>query len=326
MAKTLQYLNMTARVTVGKVRFDHITSVSITETVTELGNKATIELPRNFKKLDGKPVLDYIAAGDAVTVELGYDGKRYVEFTGYVAVIDAEMPLVLHCEDAFYLLKQNSLIKAYKSITLRALLEEIMPGYTIECPEVTLGKFQIDKASTYGVLKKIQSDYALFSRLTEAGSEKKITLGYPFDWTPAEGRWILDRQKNVKSSNLTWKRKSDWKTTVKVRYYDGKKIKTYTVGDPSGSCSGGEKEIAANQAEAKKKAESIYGKMVYNGFTGSLTSFGLPRIHAGDAIDYRNALELEKNGVYLVDKVTTKWGPDGYTRESNLAHRLDKID
>jgi hypothetical protein len=320
----IPYLNMRARVTVGKVRFDVVHAIRIEETITEIGNKATIELPRNFKKLDGKPVLDYISAGDPVTIELGYNDKLAQEFKGYVAVIDAEMPLVLHCEDEFYPLKQNNWVKAYKSVTLKALLEEVVTGYKIDCPDAQLGKFEVGNASTYEVLRKVQGDYGLFSCIIDG----TLIAGFSYDWQAGKtNRWIVHRQKNVRSSDLKWKRQKDYKTRIKVEYWEGKKKKVHYVGTPGqGANTVSVGKMAADKNEAHKMGEAVLARTVYDGFTGSISTFGHPRIHAGDTIELQDSLEPEKAGVYLVDKVTIDYNEQGWARDNSLAHRLDKID
>lgn len=320
----LAYFNMNCRVVAGKVTFNWVHSIKIEETIKELGNKAIIELPRNFRTLNGKPILDYIKEGDQITVELGYNGKLQQEFKGYIAIVDAEIPLTLHCDDEFYPLKQNNWVKAYKSVTLKQLLHDIVTGYEIECPDMNMGKYEIDNASTFEVLRKIQQDFGLFMRI----SEKTFTVGFSYDWVPGKtGRWIYHRQKNVRKSKLVWKRKADQRTRIKVEYWDGKKKKVHYVGSPgNGTKTIKAVGIGAGKDDAHKVGESILSKSVYDGFTGSLTGFGEPRTHAGDTIVYQNVLEPEKQGEYLIDKVTIEFNDSGFSRDNNLGHILGKID
>lgn len=172
------YLNMSARVVVGRVTFDHVESIHIEESVLELGDTAVVTLPRNYKRLNGRPVLDYIKAGDPVKIYAGYNGKLELEFEGYLKNAGSEIPLVLECDDQFYPLKQNSWTKSYSSVTLKSLLAEIVTGYQVECPDMTLHKFQLDHASTYQVLRELQKDYGLFSRIING----TLVLGFSWEW------------------------------------------------------------------------------------------------------------------------------------------------
>lgn len=319
---SIQYLNMAARVTIANVVFNQVSSVRIQETIAEIGNTATVELPRNFKKLDGRPVLDYICPGDRVKIELGYNGALVTEFAGYVRQISAEAPLVIECDDDWYLLKQTKWNKSYKSVTLKALLAEIAPGYEVDAPDMSLGKFIIDNnASTYEVMRKIQSDYGLFTRI--AG--KKLTVGFSYDWGEKTKRLIYHRQKNVRASRLEWRRKEDVKVRVKIEYWEGKKKKViYRGGNEEGKGTAVKESprIYATKADAEKAGDGLYGKVAFDGFTGSITGFGVPATHAGDTIELQDALNPEKNGVYVTDKVNISYGPDGFSRECQLAHKI----
>ena len=64
----IPYLDMNARVVIGNVTFKNISSYHIEESVKELGDSASIILPRQYKKLKGKPLLDYINTGDVVQI------------------------------------------------------------------------------------------------------------------------------------------------------------------------------------------------------------------------------------------------------------------
>ena len=57
-----------SEITIGSVRFygdqTGVNAVSIKESVDSLGNTATVTIPRNFKRKEGKGILDYIHTGD----------------------------------------------------------------------------------------------------------------------------------------------------------------------------------------------------------------------------------------------------------------------
>ena len=318
---TLQYLNMVARVTIGQVVFNQVSSVRITETIAEIGNTATVELPRHFRKLNGKAVLDYIKVGDSVKIELGYNGKLVTEFTGYVRRINAEIPLLIDCDDDWYLLKRTKWNKSYKAVTLKAMLGELATGYEVEAPELNLGKFIVDNASTYEVMRKIQSDYGLMTRI----SGKKLVVDFSYAWGEKTKRLIYHRQKNVRTSRLEWRRKEDVKVRVKLEYWEGKKKKViYRGGDEEGKGTAVKESprIYASQADAAKAGDALYNKVAFDGFTGSITGFGVPAVHAGDTIELQDDIYPEKAGVYVTDKVTISYGPDGFTRECQLAHKI----
>lgn len=320
----IPYLNMNARITIGSIVFPSINSFRIEENIAELGNTATIVLARNYKELKGKPVLDYIKAGDAVTIAAGYNGKFFEEFTGFVRNIEAEMPLVIHCDDHWYPLKQNTWTKTYSSVTLKQLVQDIAPGYTIDVPQVSMGKMELASVSTYNVLRKIQSDYGLYARI----NGNTITIGFSWDWQPGiTTQHIYHEQKNVRpDSNLTWKRKEDFNLKIRVEYPGDDRKRKYVEVGVNGQDNYNVKQVkysGTNESEAKSLGQSVLNKFAYDGYEGTIKGFGTPRTHAGDSIDLRNDINPERAGIYLTDKVTIDYSEAGYIRENHLAYLIN---
>src|SRR5574344_1487315 len=139
------YLNMISHVVIGNVELDNVSKIEINESITELSNSAKITIAKAYKRLEDKSILDNIHVGDRVEARLGYysneDKDIAVEFVGYVSEIESDYPLIIHCDDEMYPLKQNNIVKSYKSATLKQLLSDIVgKDMKISCPEVNLGK------------------------------------------------------------------------------------------------------------------------------------------------------------------------------------------
>jgi hypothetical protein len=313
---------MVSRITIGKLRFPVCSSIKIEESIQELGNTATIVLPRNYGTINGKGILEYIKKGDKVLIEFGYDGDYATEFEGYVRMINAEMPLQIECDDAFYLLKQNNWIKSYESVTLKALLQEIITGFQVEAPELTLKKFQLDNVSSYLALRKIQQEYGLYTRIIG----NKLHVGFSYDWqgkgtTP----FIYHRQKNVKASNLKWKRMEDVNVKVKVEWMDENRKKKYIEVGTTSKGAKVEKVTygGVSEAEAKNIGRARLKTFVYDGFTGSFTGFCYPRVHAGDAVTLQDNVNPDKQGTYLLSRVTITYDESGaISRENTVSYKV----
>lgn len=315
------YLNMACRIQIGSVVFENVESIRIEESIKEMGDTAIITVPRNFKKLNGKSVLDYIKAGDKVSISFGYDHNVEEEFTGYVKHIGSEIPLVIECDDQFYPLRQNSWIKSYSKTTLKKLLQDIVTGYKIDCPDVDLVKYRIASASTFKVLKEIQDDFGLYSRIIG----DTLVVGFAYDWQFGKtNHWKYHRQKNVRKSDLVWKTESDFNVKVKINFRlpTGKR-KTIVYGgkNPDASvCNIDLSHVDASKAEDIAKAR--YQKYVYNGYTGTISGWGLPRTHAGDSLEIIDDLNPEKQGSYLIEKMIADYNSAGITRTNQLAYKI----
>lgn len=69
-------------------------------------------------------------------------------------------------------------------------------------------------------------------------------------------------------------------------------------------------------------ATEIYLKYMYQGFTGSLTTFLLPTIFAGEAVHLFHDKVPEKNGTYLVKRVVTTVNEGGGRQKIELDRRI----
>jgi hypothetical protein len=325
---------MNCRVQIGNIPLQNVESFEVNENVEEISDTATVKIPRNFKSLQNIPILRNIKTGDAVLIESGYNENYHQEFRGYVREIESDKaPIILHCEDEMYLLKQNSHTKNYSSTTLRRVLTDIMPaGTKIDCPTLSIGKLEIKKASTFTALNQIRESYGLYSRYDSVKKELRVNLRditQP-DLTNIHTLAINPAPYNLsepfsKSNELRYRRKEDFKLQVEVSAVlpSGKKIKIVE----------GSKEADANkitfnyagkhsESELKKIAKSLYNKRCYDGFTGSVTSFGEPRIHAGDIIRIADRENADNSGNYFVEKVTISYDINGFERKCEISYKF----
>lgn len=320
------YLNMCAQVQLGAVLLKNINSVEINENILEMSNTAKLVTPRYFGKLNSaENILDLITVGDKATIKLGYDDKLDVEFVGYISEIESEMPLVVHLDDEMYPLKRTNYIKSYgASTTLKQVLKDIIPAkiMSFDCPDVRIGKYAIDNASAFVVLQDLMQNFGLYSRLQNG--VLKVGLAYDFGSKAQNHTYVVGR--NTKKSDLKYKRKDD----VKIRFKavstnpNGKKT-TVVVGSKDTNASERTLNFAGpmTEAELKQKALAVMAKYVYDGYTGSITGFGLPRTHAGDALTVKDNLNPERNGKYMIEQVVITYDDSsGYSRKNSLSFKL----
>ncbi|MEA4916543.1 hypothetical protein [Proteiniphilum sp.] len=321
------YLNMLSKVTLGKVLLDNISDFEINENILEISDTAKITIPRNYKQLEGRSVLDQFSVGDKMTISAGYyygaDVDIALEFSGYIQEIESDYPLIIHCEDESYIFRQNNHNKSYRSATLKQVLSDIVPkDIAIECPDMALGKFMIDNASTYAVLQGLVKNYGLYSRLH--GDRLKVGLAYEFGDNTTEHTYTIG--KDVKKNELKYKRERDFKIRFKAisNNPDGTKT-TVTVGNKDGDASERTLNFAGpmSEGELKKIAEATMKKVVYDGYTGSITGFGIPRTHAGDALVIRDQFDPEREGKYMIEKVDITYNETGgFSRKNSLSFKL----
>lgn len=313
------------------IRIDYISSADIKKSVRDIGDTATVIIPRDYevKQAFGntvyKSIFDYIKVGYRATLELGYDGGYNVEFTGYIRKIDAEWPVKLYLDDDLYPLKQGDAItKSWKSITLKDLLLFVLPGYKIDCPALTLsGGWQINKKSRYSALVDIKTQIGFYTRISTAGKEIYCYWPYSFK-TVGTYKYIFGV--NVKRSDLTYSRKED----VKVRIVavaptrEGKKFRV-VVGNKDNDARVISRNFnyVSSENELKKLADKELGTIMYDGYQGSITGFGYPLTNPGGSLQIIDSIEKDREGTYLIESVNVKYSSiTGYERINTLSYKL----
>lgn len=326
------YYNMSCRVTIGAVVFDRVHSILIDGTIKRLADTAVIKLPREFTRakinnsdtsLAGVNISDYIKTGDPVKIELGYDGDLKTEFTGYLEKIGADVPLELTCIDEMYHLKRSNFTDVLKSASLLDLLKKIAPGYQYDVIDnIPLGKFVINNASAFEVLETLRKDYGLHARF----KENALVVGFPVDNVPSvTHRVVMNRNVRAQSNDLKFVTKDEFKVLLKgiSMNSDGSRY-TAEFGDKGGA----QRTLHftnKSKSELKKLTEKNHKSLSFDGYQGTLPTWGDPQTRAGDAIQiadpfYQNS---DRDGKYLIEGVTVLFnGNDGFKRVNKLGLKL----
>lgn len=308
-------------VVIGGLLFSSVNSIVIERSVKQLGDKAVITLPRNYAKLEGKGVLELMNSGDKVSIQLGYDGDLQEEFTGFLQNIESGAPLVLTIDDELYPLKRNNWCLSWPNITLEKLLKTIAPGYEIDCPDTSLGPFQISNASSFTVLSALQRDYGFYTYIR--GNTLHCSFPYKLTGTGKIHEYKLYNYP-VKANNLKYSRAEDKKIRVRVTsdQGSGKKV-TYETGAKEGDGSLNITNIPGlTQAEAKAYGDSWYKSLAFDGYSGSITGFGWPQTQAGDTLKVTDPDE-GITGNYLIESVRVIYDlKKGFERDNVLSFKV----
>ncbi|MEE9408127.1 MAG: hypothetical protein V3V28_08640 [Polaribacter sp.] len=326
------YYNMSCRVTIGNVMIDYVNSISITESIKKLADVATVVIPREYlaasiggktEKFANQNILKFIKVNDPVIIKLGYDGKLETEFTGYVSKVSADIPLVIECEDEMFQLRKSNFSKTFRSVSLLQLLKTIAPNYKYDViDDIKLGKFTINNASAYRTLETLRKDYGLHSRFVG----KILQVGFPISLIPQAVHEInINRNVRAQSNDLKFVRKEDFKILLKAISINknGARL-TSDFGDKDGA----QRTLHFTNktlSELKLLAEKNYKSLNFDGYQGSIPTWGLPRTKAGESVDitdpnYKNS---ERNGKYLIEEVIKKFNStDGFKRINKLSLKL----
>lgn len=318
-------IRLTSNIYIHKYIFEGVVSCEVESGWEMLTSVSRIQLPRRISWSGRNIVLDsalfedpLLRKGMGVAVDLGYDNKNKRVFLGYVTRISSNNPFELHCEDAMWLLKQKTITKSWKDVTLSKLLEEIVGGIMpIKCVDIQLGGFRINKSTIVEVLEELRKMYFLKSFIRD--NTLYVGLAY---WPHLQKEHEISFIRHVVSNDLEYIRKEDVKIKLKVIVVkkNNKKVE-YEYGDKDGE----ERTLHfynIDKSTVDKTAGVEIERLRYEGYRGSVTIFGAPQIQHGDVLNIYDEYYPEREGRYLVKKVTTTFGMSGFRQQLELDSKV----
>lgn len=319
-------------ITVGSAKWSFITDVKTESGFESLTDTCTITMPQKVR-YKGRPLVQggdaLFKPGDKVSVSLGYttkegdSGTLKQVFNGYLRKVEPNVPLVLHCEDAMYLLKKK-VVESYsgREVTLGALVAQLVgasvPIKVID-PKLNIGRYRITKKTVAEVFDDLKKEYGLYSFMRQG----ILYVGFPYSNTIAESKIIkLDFQNNVLSSQLEYKRADEQNLRVEAISIndDGTRTKATAGND------GGEVRTLhfrnIGKTALQKMADDNVLKLRYEGYKGTLTTFGEPFALHTDKVELTDARYPERNGKYGIKKVVRTFGMGGYRQDIELGQKF----
>jgi hypothetical protein len=297
----------------GKVLyFPYVVDCEIESTWQTLTNTCTFSLPRKAGQLINKSLDKILQVGNEVHVQSGYNANLQTLFRGYITQIGAGIPLQIKCEDAMWLLKKVQVDKTWKKATLAQLIKDIAPaGMAVKCDNRVLGNMRYSKVTAAQVLKDLQENHSVYSYVRNG----TLHCGFAYDAQNLSGNadGSFHFEKNILENNLEYKTKDQLAVRIDCisKYSNGKDVK-YSY--PSDNYEGEVHTLHSYEkpvAELKQDAKVMYERLVYEGFTGSFTTYGHPIIDHGAKVELQSDMYPDRNGWYRVDKVVYRLGLEG---------------
>ncbi|MGP1500751.1 MAG: hypothetical protein ACTTJM_03085 [Bergeyella cardium] len=329
------YFNINTRITIAdNIQFSVVESIHIENSSEKFTDTAKVVLPREFKQalhqgkqfsIANKNLLEVIKVGDAIRIEAGYNGEYITEFEGYITKMGAEAPLVLECEDEMYKMKKaQSLKKIYSVIDLKDLLKDLAPGYEVKTfDKMPLGKFAVNNATPYKVIEYLKQNYGV--RCFFKGKTLYAGVNIQFK---ADTVHHFNLNRNVrKGGDLVYETKEGRKRWIKAisKQKGTSKQVTYEFGEQGESEITLHAPINLNKEQLKKWAEDYYKGLIYDGYSGSFHSWGLPRTRAGDSAEIIDPKypDQHRDGIFYISEVVIDINAsDGYKRKNTITFKI----
>lgn len=321
------YYKLNSFIKINNFELDFVTDVTIQSSWDMFTDTASIVIPKRlFYKTPNGNTRRIVAGadaafkrGDLVDIQLGYDNRLEVAFSGFLSNVYPKQPIRMECEDEMWTLKKTN-IEAYskKAITLDDLLYDISP-IPYQAEPITLGYFRIADLNVVQVLEYIKKTYGLISYIRD----HTLYCGFPYI---TENRDVTHTTKFgehiVSDDNLQYKNADDISFKVKVISIDRDNNKYETeVGDPKGDLRTLYLYDVA-QSDIERIAAQEIQKFKYDGFTGSFTKLLEPIVRHGDKVNLVNDQIPDQNGTYFVKQVDTIFGQGGGRQEVFLDRKL----
>lgn len=319
----MSFYRLICKIKVGIYQFDYVNNVEVNSSVENLTDTAKITLPKKLSFKD-KPLANGANAlfkkGDRVKIELGYAGKLLetynTVFEGYVSAIKPNIPFVLECEDAMWLLKQSTITKSWKSVTLRELLFDIQ-NLDYVCDDITLGQFRVTRVTPAQILQELKEKYGLYSYIRNS----KLIVGKIGQSLDANIKKFVF-QEDIVNSDLAYLKKEDIKIKVKgISILPNNTKIEYESGDSDG-------ELRTfnyynlSESELKKVVNADAERIRYEGYKGSFESFLLPFVRHGDIALLDDLLIPDRKGKYLIKSVNTTFGQNGARQKIEIDRKV----
>lgn len=330
------YYNIGLKITIAdSLQFTVCHSIKIESSVQVLAKTAKIELPRAFKnavdpagkgiEITGKSILDFIKRGDAIKIELGYDGNLETEFEGYITKIGAETPLILECEDdMFHLKKSPRITKFIKSGKLKDILKATMPAsYTVEThADYSIGNWLIENNTPYEVLKELRDKIGVRAYFKNPTT---LSVGMVVDFKTDNTHQFNFSTNIRRGSSLKFERKEDFpvEITVVSEQSNGKKL-TYSTGVKGGNTISKSMPDLTHQ-EMVEWADQSLKSNYFTGFRGSFESWCYPRTKPGDLVELKRPMykDEHQDGTYFIESVTVEVNnTNGIKRTNNITYKI----
>ena len=297
----------------------YVTEVEINRSTDRLTAEATIKLPKKMK-WDGQAEIP-VRRGDKVTINLGYDDELQHAFSGYVRSVSIKTPIVIHCEDDMFMLKQMPAAKkAYRSTDLTTLLKDQGITHKLNVMgEQNLGAYRVTADTVASLLGKLQ-EQGIRSFFRYEDGEAVLYSGVIFERSDGNVQVFKTGVNIISDQNLRQQKAEDMRIKVKAISLmpDNKKVKV-EVGDADGEL----RTIHTynkQEAELKAWAEQEMKRLKRDGLTGSFTTFGHRLVDTLDAIGI--IIDGVKMGVYQINKVRVKYGAEGFRQEITIGWRI----
>lgn len=311
---------MTSDITIGAYRLVKPARVKWKTSVQNYIDTCTIELPRITYLKTTKSSTDdprsqrqeYVfKEGDRVDVSLGYAGRNYRRFSGFIRRVEQGIPVKVECEGHCYELYNVVFSKTYTSTTVKQILTDVTVGTSIKLsasiPNVPLQNVRFKNATGIQVLEWIKEELKLAIYFNFDELFTGTLFGRPQDTIKLRIGWntVKDddfkQRVNDKNVRIVIQEKDETGKTKRTKSDEQKYSTDKAIKIRKGMPADLLKQIA-NRLQTKSN---------YAGYEGKIVTFLEPAAIKGMVAEVDGNRYPEKSGRYFIESVDGDFGPSG---------------
>lgn len=297
------------------VKFKAVVEYNIRNTYKELTATATLTLPTSLKSKN-RDLLSVIQKGDKIVIRSAYFPDELTnDFEGFITSIQPKTPLIIGAEDSMYLLKKKMVSYSGKNVMLSELLLSIFSDLDIQYNfiDTNIGTIRISNTTVAGVLQELRDTYGFVSFFRD----NVLYIGFPSLFPEINNNYRLTMSGincTVTEDSLAYVYVDQRDVIIQGTSIsdDNTKITTYAFYDASGKLktSTTQPDISGSirtffyynltQQTLTETVKTQLENFLYEGYTGSVTTFLKPKIKVGDNVTIVDPRFPEREGTYDV--------------------------
>jgi len=335
-------------ITIGPYKKVKPIEVKINKSMFEYVQRAVIKLPVSARiRRAGEVITESVDTakqfqeGDAVKIDLGYNGSLKNEFIGFVSRINFTSPVEIECEGYSYQLREKTYLKTFAKAQLLDILKYLVAGTDITLDEKNIPRFIIDKMvlqkhsgiEALEMIKKI-SDGTIriffIGKMLYAGllyNRPLYDVKYRLGWNVIkDGNLKLRQAKNQDVTvNYIGEKKDGTKVKVEV---NGKTrtranvIKTKGAAGTTGETKVIKTHAVTDAASLQQMAAAKMQQLSFDGYEGKITAFLVPFCEPGCKVILEDKKYQERSGNYICESVEVTYGTSGARRTLGIGAKL----
>lgn len=336
---------LNSKIAIGGFMFTTVNEVVIRKSVHSVVETAEVHIPavamirrKGLAQPERRMTSELFSNGDAVVIQLGYNGSLKTEFTGYVKNVVCDKHVAVECEGVSWLLRRTvpeNVVDARDVQSAIVAIKKTLPGLHVKCRDnVALtnvfspgmsGLDVVNAINTYsdGNIRCFMAERDVLwcgrfysacemGEVFNSGGVVKYKLGY---------NALRDSELKVHNTEAAPAQVSYMRRPINGVIETGTTAK---AGDTGANYVRMLNHVAGGQG-LKRLADERMTRFRYKGLEGRLTAFLQPYVQPGYSVSIIDSLNKDRDGTYVAESVEVRFGVGGARRIIEVGPRVAKM-